>query len=111
MAAPPAVRGADGGFPARVGGARSEPCVTAAAVRAPGPHPATAPQRGKDLAFLAGGRLAGRGFGPGRSRSLPHGPFHFPLLTEIPVLLAPGHTHARVPGRRGTLATHGTSPG
>ncbi|MEU9594087.1 prenyltransferase/squalene oxidase repeat-containing protein [Streptomyces sp. NPDC048193] len=203
-----AVQGADGGFPTYVGGASSEPCMTAAAVCALGPHPATAPQRGRALAFLAGSQLADGGFEPGWSRSRLHslfrvrlaactagpddlrtaamaariertvretqnadggwgmqpgdpsddistayglitlchaddprpvgaaltwllerqkadggydgppdmvGPrpfaYHFPLLTDIPVLLALGHARARVPGLRGVLAGRGASLG
>ncbi|GJF21155.1 prenyltransferase/squalene oxidase repeat-containing protein [Streptomyces sp. HO565] len=202
-----AVQGADGGFPTYVGGASSEPCMTAAAVCALGPHPATAPQRARALAFLADSQLADGGFEPGWSRSRLHslfrvrlaactagpddprsaamaarieqtvretqnadggwgmqpgdpsddistayglitlchaddprpvgaaltwllerqkadggyggppdmvGPrpfaYHFPLLTDIPVLLALGHARARVPELRGALAGRGASP-
>lgn len=73
------VQGADGGFPTYVEGAPSEPCMTAAAVCALGPHPATAPQRGKALAFLADSQLADGGFGPGWSRSRLHSLFRVRL--------------------------------
>ncbi|MFG2500379.1 prenyltransferase/squalene oxidase repeat-containing protein [Streptomyces sp. NPDC048441] len=74
-----AVQGADGGFPTYVQGASSEPCMTAAAVCALGPHPATAPQREKALAFLAGSQLDDGGFEPGWSRSRLHSMFRVRL--------------------------------
>lgn len=74
-----AVQGADGGFPTYVQGASSEPCMTAAAVCALGPHPATAPQRGKALGFLADSQLADGGFEPGWSRSRLHSLFRVRL--------------------------------
>lgn len=74
-----AVQGADGGFPTYVEGASSEPCMTAAAVCALGPHPATAPQREKALAFLADSQLADGRFEPGWSRSRLHSLFRVRL--------------------------------
>jgi squalene-hopene/tetraprenyl-beta-curcumene cyclase len=67
-----AVQGADGGFPTYVAGASSEPCMTAAAVCALAPHPATAPARDRALAFLADSQSADGGFEPGWSRSRLH---------------------------------------
>jgi squalene-hopene/tetraprenyl-beta-curcumene cyclase/sporulenol synthase len=64
-----AVQGADGGFPTYVAGAFSEPCMTAAAINALAPHPATAPARERALAFLAASQLPDGGFEPGWSRS------------------------------------------
>ncbi|MGW0885822.1 prenyltransferase/squalene oxidase repeat-containing protein [Streptomyces sp. NPDC002671] len=67
-----AVQGADGGFPTYVAGASSEPCMTAAAICALGPHPSTAPERERALAFLAENQLSDGGFEPGWSRSRLH---------------------------------------
>lgn len=67
-----AVQNADGGFPTYVAGASSEPCMTAAAVNALGPHPATAPARERALAFLADNQLSDGGFEPGWSSSRLH---------------------------------------
>ncbi|MEN3304642.1 MAG: squalene-hopene/tetraprenyl-beta-curcumene cyclase [Micromonosporaceae bacterium] len=67
-----AVQGADGGFPTYVAGAASEPCMTAAAIGALAPHPATAPARERALGFLAGSQLSDGGFEPGWSRSRLH---------------------------------------
>ncbi|MFI0739423.1 prenyltransferase/squalene oxidase repeat-containing protein [Streptomyces sp. NPDC021100] len=74
-----AVQGADGGFPTYVEGASSEPCMTAAAVCALGPHPAAAPRREKALAFLADSQQADGGFEPGWSRSRLHSLFRVRL--------------------------------
>lgn len=74
-----AVQGADGGFPTYVAGASSEPCMTAAAVCALSPHPATAPARDKALAFLADIQSAEGGFEPGWSRSRLHSLFRVRL--------------------------------
>lgn len=74
-----AVQGDDGGFPTYVAGASSEPCMTAAAVGALGPHPATAPQRAKALAFLADHQDEDGGFEPGWSRSRLHSLFRVRL--------------------------------
>ncbi|MGW8987701.1 prenyltransferase/squalene oxidase repeat-containing protein [Streptomyces parvus] len=74
-----AVQGADGGFPTYVRDASSEPCMTAAAVCALGPHPETEPQRAKALAFLADHQLADGGFEPGWSRSRLHSLFRVRL--------------------------------
>lgn len=70
-----AVQGADGGFPTYVAGAFSEPCMTAAAINALAPHPATAPARERALAFLAASQLPDGGFEPGWSRSRLHAIF------------------------------------
>ena len=70
-----AVQGGDGGFPTYVAGAASEPCMTAAAVNALAPHPATAPARERALAFLADSQLPDGGFEPGWSRSRLHAMF------------------------------------
>jgi len=67
-----AVQGADGGFPTYVAGASSEPCMTAAAVNALGPHPHTESARARALAFLADSQLSNGGFEPGWSRSRLH---------------------------------------
>ena len=69
------VLGGDGGFPTYVAGAASEPCMTAAAVNALAPHPATAPARERALAFLADSQLPDGGFEPGWSRSRLHAMF------------------------------------
>lgn len=74
-----AVQGADGGFPTYVAGASSEPCMTAAAVCALSPHPATAPAREKALAFLADAQSADGSFEPGWSRSRLHSLFRVRL--------------------------------
>ncbi|WP_329172694.1 prenyltransferase/squalene oxidase repeat-containing protein [Streptomyces sp. NBC_01477] len=74
-----AVQGADGGFPTYVAGASSEPCMTAAAVCALAPHPATAPVRDKALAFLADSQHADGSFEPGWSRSRLHSLFRVRL--------------------------------
>ncbi|TRO56461.1 prenyltransferase/squalene oxidase repeat-containing protein [Streptomyces sp. IB201691-2A2] len=70
-----AVQGEDGGFPTYVTGARSEPCMTAAAVNALAPHADTAPARQRALNFLADHQLADGGFEPGWSRSRLHSVF------------------------------------
>jgi len=67
-----AVQNSDGGFPTYVAGATSEPCMTAAAVNALAPHPATAPARRRALGLLADSQLADGGFEPGWSRSRLH---------------------------------------
>ncbi|WUH92878.1 hypothetical protein OG900_24060 [Streptomyces sp. NBC_00433] len=74
-----AVQGADGGFPTYVAGASSEPCMTAAAICAMAPHPATAPARERALAFLADNQFADGGFEPGWSRSRLHSLFRVRL--------------------------------
>lgn len=74
-----AVQGADGGFPTYVAGASSEPCMTAAAVCALSPHPATEAARTRALAFLAGVQDADGGFEPGWSRSRLHSLFRVRL--------------------------------
>nr|CDH35376.1 Prenyltransferase/squalene oxidase [Streptomyces iakyrus] len=70
-----AVQGTDGGFPTYVAGAPSEPCMTAGAVNGLGPHPATAPARGRAICFLADSQLPDGGFEPGWSRSRLHALF------------------------------------
>jgi squalene-hopene/tetraprenyl-beta-curcumene cyclase/sporulenol synthase len=70
-----AVQGADGGFPTFVAGAASEPCMTAAAIGALAPHPATAPARDRALGYLADSQLSDGGFEPGWSRSRLHALF------------------------------------
>ncbi|MFI5933937.1 prenyltransferase/squalene oxidase repeat-containing protein [Actinoplanes sp. NPDC051494] len=77
-----AVQGADGGFPTYVAGAVSEPCMTAAAVNALAPHPATAAARARALTFLAGSQLPDGGFEPGWSRSRLHTLFRARLAAQ-----------------------------
>lgn len=67
-----AVQGADGGFPTYVAGASSEPCMTAAAIGALGPHASAAPARERAVGYLADQQRADGGFEPGWSRSRLH---------------------------------------
>lgn len=77
-----AVQNSDGGFPTYVAGASSEPCMTAAAVNALAPHPATAPARERALAVLAESQSADGGFEPGWSRSRLHTMFRARLAAH-----------------------------
>ncbi|POX52041.1 hypothetical protein C3489_18805 [Streptomyces sp. Ru71] len=70
-----ALQGDDGGFPTYVAGARSEPCMTAAAVNALAPHADTLAARERALAYLAESQLADGGYEPGWSRSRLHAMF------------------------------------
>jgi squalene-hopene/tetraprenyl-beta-curcumene cyclase/sporulenol synthase len=70
-----AVQGEDGGFPTYVAGARSEPCMTAAAVNALAPHADTLAARERALGYLADHQLSDGGYEPGWSRSRLHAIF------------------------------------
>jgi squalene-hopene/tetraprenyl-beta-curcumene cyclase/sporulenol synthase len=100
-----AVQNSDGGFPTYVAGASSEPCMTAAAVNALAPHPATAPARERALAHLADSQLDDGGFEPGWSRSRLHAMFRARLAA---CTAAPGDTRTAAMARRIEESVYGT---